>query len=378
MSGVSSLIRPAPSRIGRLPNTRFSAPSTLSWSPSCCARAGRGAVRTPLAAATPIAPSVSSIRRRVTVGDDRMAVLLYTRSAAERVGGGIRLERPGQPERATEVARSRRGPREPEPLAVDLEGPVGVDDDVPVAIVRARLRDRHLLVPTVLAAHGIGLHREGQVLVDARVLPPDPRGVGIVARERSHALELAHPPLPALDLLELDERGGPPLATRRAMKPPAPQVVRARDHTRVNRLRHPGAIDEVTDRRRDRIHAGAVELAGRERLLVGAVDLILDEERAVFPHIGERRQPLARRRVGEAGDAPLEDPAVDLLDPELLARAIGRLEVLPHAEAPVGINPPRELDPELVLLPHLPESGRLVGLPGEVEGPALPLEHHAH
>src|SRR5438034_8264154 len=126
------------------------------------------------------------------------------------------------------------------------------------------------------------------------------------------------------------------------------------------------------DHLRDRIHAGAVELAGRERLLVGAVDLILDEERAVFPHIGERRQPLARRRVGEAGDAPLEDPAVDLLDPELLARAIGRLEVLPHAEAPVGIDPPRELDPELVLLPHLPESGRLVGLPGEVEGPALP------
>src|SRR5438034_10027116 len=44
------------------------------------------------------------------------------------------------------------------------------------------------------------------------------------------------------------------------------------------------------DHLRDRIHAGAVELAGRERLLVGAVDLILDEERAVFPHIGERRQ----------------------------------------------------------------------------------------
>src|SRR3989449_4343960 len=48
---------------------------------------------------------------------------------------------------------------------------------------------------------------------------------------------------------------------------------------------------------RDRIHAGAVELARQERLLVGPVDLILDEERAVLPHVGERREPLPRRRV---------------------------------------------------------------------------------
>src|SRR3989454_461105 len=110
-----------------------------------------------------------------------------------------------------------------------------------------------------------------------------------------------------------------------------------------------GAVPDA--RVRDRTPAGAVEPARRERLLVGPVDLILDEERAVLPHVGERREPLPRRRVGETGDAPLEDPAVDLLGPELLARTIGRLEVLPHTEAPVGVDPPRELDPELVLLP---------------------------
>src|SRR2546427_4167994 len=87
----------------------------------------------------------------------------------------------------------------------------------------------------------------------ARVLPPDPGGVGVVAHERSHALELAHPPLPALDLLELDERAGPALASRVWMKPPAPQVVRAGDHAGADRLRHPGAIDEMTDGRRDQI-----------------------------------------------------------------------------------------------------------------------------
>src|SRR2546422_10120987 len=53
---------------------------------------------------------------------------------------------------------------------------------------------------------------------------------------------------------------------------------------------------------RDRIHAGAVELARQERLLVGPVDLILDEERAVLPHVGERREPLPRRRVGERSE----------------------------------------------------------------------------
>ena len=52
---------------------------------------------------------------------------------------------------------------------------------------------------------------------------------------------------------------------------------------------------------------------------------------------------------------------------ELLARPVGRLEVLADAERAVGIDAPGQLDPELVLLPDLPEPGRLVGLPGAIE-----------
>ena len=49
----------------------------------------------------------------------------------------------------------------------------------------------------------------------------------------------------------------------------------------------------------------------------------------------------------------LEDAAVVLVDGELLAGASLRLEVPADAEAAVGVDAPGELDPELVLLPHL-------------------------
>ena len=83
------------------------------------------------------------------------------------------------------------------------------------------------------------------------------------------------------------------------------------------------------------------------------VDLALDLERAVLPHVPERRQTLARGRLREARDRVLEDPAVVVVDGHLLARPVGRLEPAPDAERTVGIDPPRKLDPELVLLPDL-------------------------
>src|SRR5712691_6891518 len=115
----------------------------------------------------------------------------------------------------------------------------------------------------------------------------------------------------------------------------------------------------------------AVPLRGSELRLVGAVDLILDQEGAVLAHVLERTEPLARRGLRQSGHAVLEDPAVELLDAQLLARPVGRLEVLADAERAVRIDAPRQLDPELVLLPHLPQPRRLVGLPGEIEAPAL-------
>src|SRR5207245_9783778 len=123
----------------------------------------------------------------------------------------------------------------------------------------------------------------------------------------------------------------------------------------------------LRDHVRDRIDGRAVEVFRSERLLVSPVDAILDQERAVLAHVLERRQLLLRRGFWQAGHAVLEDPAVLLLDAELLARAIRRLEVLPDAERAVRIDPPGELDPELVLLPHLPEARGLVRLPRAVE-----------
>src|SRR5438552_10608341 len=141
------------------------------------------------------------------------------------INGRIRLERPRQPQRAAQVAGAGRRTREREPLAVDLEGLRGVDEDVAVAIVRTGLGHGHLLVPAVLTADGIGLHRERQVLVHARFLPPDPLRVGIVALERSDAVHLAHPPLTRRVLTQVDERRAPALATEALVKAPAADVM---------------------------------------------------------------------------------------------------------------------------------------------------------
>src|SRR5437899_5435780 len=308
MRGMSSLIRLPPSLMDRLPNTRFIASSRLSLSPSGCAPARLGGVSVPLAAATAITPSLPSIVRRVMVRDSRTAIfmailsswtLLYTSRAAQGVRGGIRRERPGEPERAAEVAWPRCRAREREPLAVNLEGLIGVHDDVAVAIVGSRLGDRDLLVPAVLAAQGIGLDRERQVLVDARLRPPDPRRVGVVARERPDALPLAHPPLPALDLLEVDERGGPALASRVPVKSPSPQMVRARDHAGADRLRRPDPVDEVADRRRDleeiaRDDGEPGGVFGMEPQRIGVRDLV-EPLRVARARVDERRESEGRQ-----------------------------------------------------------------------------------
>ena len=144
------------------------------------------------------------------------------------------------------------------------------------------------------------------------------------------------------------------------------------------------AVDENADARpalrghaRHRVHRRAFALGLRQGRLVRAIDVVGDQERAVLAHVRERRQPLLPGDFGQTGHAVLEDPPVELLDPQLLAGPVRRLEVLADAEGPVGIDAPRELDPELVFLPHLPQPRRLVRLPGRVEDLALTLEGHA-
>src|SRR5262245_27069391 len=504
--------------MGRSPQSRFIVSWTLSFRPSAWARAVAVLpITNPPAATTPRAPSAPSAVRRViwqssvirplsrsATREDSEKTLCARRlppttsglsGAVQPVGGRVRLERPRQPQGTPQVARAGRRAREGQPFAIDLERAVRVHEHVAVAIVGVWLRHGHLLVPAVLAADRVGLDREREVLVAARLFPPDTRGIGIIAAKRAWPVDLPHAPFTGLGLREIDERRGPALAAGVLAQAPPSEVVRARDHARPHRLRDPHPVDEVPDtgldleqvagrdphsrrvggmypqrirvgdlveplgvararvderrqpergqehhlalraieirpvdvaadivghrlfrplprlerpreelelprRRRksdvspavdldadrlttllhepgDRIHRRAVEILGGARLLVGAVHLVLDQERAVLPHVLERAESLASRRLGQPGHAVLEDPTVQLLDAELFARAVRRLEVLPHAERAVGIDPPRELDPELVLFPDLAQSRRLVRLPGEVEALARLLERHA-
>jgi hypothetical protein len=67
----------------------------------------------------------------------------------------------------------------------------------------------------------------------------------------------------------------------------------------------------------------------------------------------QRGQALTCRLLGKAGHRVLKDVTVVLVDAQLGARFLLRLKVLANPERAVGIDAPRELDPELVLFPDL-------------------------
>ena len=71
--------------------------------------------------------------------------------------------------------------------------------------------------------------------------------------------------------------------------------------------------------------------------------------------------------LGEAGHAVGEHPAVVLVDAHRRAGPLVALEELADAERTVGVDPPRQVDPELVLLPDL----ALVELVGAAVGADL-------
>jgi hypothetical protein len=76
-------------------------------------------------------------------------------------------------------------------LLVDLEGFVGIDEDVAVAVFRSSAFDSHLLRPAVHATHRFRMHREGEVLVHASVFLPHPVRIRIGTMERLNALHLS-------------------------------------------------------------------------------------------------------------------------------------------------------------------------------------------
>ena len=105
---------------------------------------------------------------------------------------------------------------------------------------------------------------------------------------------------------------------------------------------------------------GPVQRIGRHLALVHSVDVAGQLVGAVLPHVGERRQPLRCRLLGQPRDGVREEVLVVLVDRDGLARVLEALEVLADAELAVGVDAEREVDPELVLLPHL-AGVRLVG-----------------
>ena len=76
-------------------------------------------------------------------------------------------------------------------------------------------------------------------------------------------------------------------------------------------------------------------------------------EGAEAPHVVERSETLGRRRRGQPRHGMVEDPGVVLVHRQPLPRVLPRLDELADAAAPVRVDAPRQLEPELVLLPHL-------------------------
>ena len=84
---------------------------------------------------------------------------------------------------------------------------VGVHEDVAITVPPRCRRHDYFLMPAVLAADRIGLHRKDQVLMDTRILPVNSGRISIVTCKRMNAMDLTHPPLSRLNLRQLDESG---------------------------------------------------------------------------------------------------------------------------------------------------------------------------
>ncbi len=95
------------------------------------------------------------------------------------------------------------------------------------------------------------------------------------------------------------------------------------------------------------------EFAGRDLAVVQRALAAADLEGPVAPHVLQRGQALRRGPFGQAGHRVLEHPAVVLIHGQLLAGPGPGLVVAPDAHRAVRVDPPGQLGPPLVLLPHL-------------------------
>ena len=110
-----------------------------------------------------------------------------------------------------------------------------------------------------------------------------------------------------------------------------------------------------------RIDFGARDRLVVQRLEVFRVGRLLHLEGPVLAHVIQGGKSFLTGGLGQPVHV-IEDVPVVFVDGDLLARPVGRNEVIPHAQAAVGIDAPGQFDPELVLFPDLAR----VGLVGEV------------
>src|SRR5438270_9665221 len=95
------------------------------------------------------------------------------------VRGFIRPDCPRNPQRSSQSAGTRAGTRQRFPALVHREREVRVDEDVAVTIIRSSSFHSDHLMPAVHPADWIGMNGESDVLMNARISPPDAVRVGI-------------------------------------------------------------------------------------------------------------------------------------------------------------------------------------------------------
>src|SRR5580693_3873096 len=123
-----------------------------------------------------------------------------------------------------------------------------------------------------------------------------------------------------------------------------------------------------------RINRAPLDFIWLQNLAVQFVDIVFNQESAVFSHVIERHEPFAGGGLRQTRNAVLKDPSVVLVDSELLSGTVRRFKVTTDAHRSIGIDPPRQLNPELIFLPNLAQSGLAMRFIGEVEFLALPLQ----
>src|SRR5205085_9503216 len=89
---------------------------------------------------------------------------LHCTSRDRRRGNAIRLRRgpdgAREPEGTAQAIGAWRRSGLLEPLLVDLEGFIGIDEHVTVAVFRSSTLDTHLLMPAVHTTHRVRMYRE--------------------------------------------------------------------------------------------------------------------------------------------------------------------------------------------------------------------------